>query len=96
MTEVANRDEVINATLRMLQRLFGQGYKVSIVVEDRKQATKIEEAARKLVEKIDQVHENPEFQGVWSFLSVHGQEYRGPGYREELQQLREVLKRISD
>lgn len=51
----------------------------------------LEAAATELVEKLEAVHRDPRFRGIWSFLKVHGCLYTGQTYEKELLALKSVL-----
>jgi hypothetical protein len=53
----------------------------------------IKQAAKALVDKLDLIEENPQFQDVWGIAYVHGLVYTGPNWADELKNLREVLAR---
>ena len=48
--------------------------------------------AEALVAKLDEIHENRSYRGVWSMAHVHGVIYSGPNYETELEELRKALK----
>ena len=50
-------------------------------------------SAKALVDRMEEVHGSPEFSGVWMLYHVHGGRYDGPSYSDELEKLKEVLKR---
>ena len=52
------------------------------------------DAARALTEKMNLIHNDPSYQGVWHMAAVHGANYRGPDYKEELETLEAVLASI--
>jgi len=54
------------------------------------------ELARALVEKLDVVHEDPAYKGVWGLHYVHGGHYTGPTYTDELGALRRALAQYED
>ena len=54
--------------------------------------SKVEKAARELVEKLDKVHKNPAYVGVWTVSQIHQGPYQGPNYTEELKKLKDALK----
>ena len=54
------------------------------------------ELARALVEKLDVVHEDPAYKGVWGLHYVHGGRYTGPTYTDELGALRRALAQYED
>ena len=54
------------------------------------------ELARALVEKLDVVHEDPAYKGVWGLHYVHGGHYTGPTYTDELGALRSALAQYED
>lgn len=58
--------------------------------EDRERAAR--EAALALVEKLDLIHANPEYQSVWILSANHGRPYAGPTYSEELAALKAALQ----
>jgi len=52
----------------------------------------IRSALEALVAKLDAVHADPNYQGVWTLAHVHGVEYRGPKYGKELEAARAALQ----
>ncbi len=48
-------------------------------------------AAQALVSKLDEVHASPAMQAVWVLHHVHGGNYVGPQYGEELKALKTAL-----
>ena len=52
----------------------------------------LEEALGALVARLDLIHDNEEYQGVWVLHQVHGGKYEGPTYTAELDQARAVLE----
>ena len=52
----------------------------------------IEVAARKLVEKMDEVFKSPEHTSVWTLHQLHFGPYKGPSYADELVALKKVLE----
>lgn len=48
-------------------------------------------AARALVAKLDQIENNPSYQGIWAVLYTHGYRYEGPQYAAELRALKKAL-----
>jgi hypothetical protein len=51
-------------------------------------------AARALVERMDTVHHDPYYIGVWTLHQVHGGTYRGPTYNEAYAALRAALAAV--
>jgi len=51
----------------------------------------IENSARKLCKKLNEINESEEYKSVWEYLSVHGIKYDGPVYAKELKNLESVL-----
>jgi hypothetical protein len=51
----------------------------------------LEQAARRLVERLDFIHEHSAYKAVWTLAHVHGG-YDGPNYAEELAALRAALR----
>ena len=51
-------------------------------------------ATRLLVERLDLVHDDPGYQGIWHMAAVHGMNYKGPTYKDELETLKTVLAGI--
>lgn len=52
---------------------------------------KIKLALKTLVDKLEVVHKDLSYQGVWSFCYVHGRLYTGPNYGKELEAAKEAL-----
>ncbi len=48
------------------------------------QAERAVEVLRALVEKLNAVHEDPQYKGVWTLHHVHGGRYSGLTYEKEL------------
>lgn len=53
---------------------------------------KIREAAKKLVDKIDVMINDPEYLAIWVLYDVHGLSYKGPKYEKEFEKLKVLLK----
>lgn len=53
------------------------------------------EALRALVEKLEAIHSDPSYQGVWTMYAVHGGVYDGPQYADELARAKDVLRLTS-
>lgn len=51
----------------------------------------VREAAERLVRKIDEVNNSPEYMAVWGLFWTHGYEYKGPKYEAELNALKAAL-----
>ena len=51
----------------------------------------VEKAARDLYRKLLVVHEDPQYQGVWSLSYIHGEKYTAPNYGPEMEALRVAL-----
>ena len=49
------------------------------------------EALKKLVRVLTAVENSPSFQGIWTFLHVHGYRYDGPNWKDELADARTAL-----
>lgn len=49
------------------------------------------EALEALIKKIEAIHDNADYQSVWSVYAFHGGRYEGPTYVSELQQARAAL-----
>lgn len=56
----------------------------------------VEETALALVKKLDQVNNSPEYIHVWELFRVHGMEYLGPNYIDELKDLKKTLRIKND
>jgi hypothetical protein len=54
--------------------------------------TRIREAARALVARLDELHDHPKYVGIWTFCYAHGLLYTGPDYVEQLKALRDALE----
>ena len=50
------------------------------------------EAAKALVNKLQQIHANPIYQGVWSIAQIHTGPYNGPTYVDELSELEKAIE----
>jgi hypothetical protein len=59
--------------------------------EEAMDITRLAEAARALVGRLDQIERDPRYQAVWHAYLVHGGRYTGPTYTAELAALREAL-----
>jgi hypothetical protein len=44
-----------------------------------------------LVNKLDEIGENEDFKGIWSFLDAHNYSYKGPHYGKELKEAKEII-----
>jgi len=49
------------------------------------------EAARKFADKLDAVHDDPRYQGVWQVYQIHGGVYTEPKYEHEFAALKSAL-----
>ena len=57
-------------------------------------SNKLLTAAKALIKRMDEIHETPEFKGVWQFYAIHGQSYPSTlNYAEELKHLKEVIQK---
>jgi len=48
-------------------------------------------ASRALVDKLEEINDDPKFQSVWTINQIHNGPYTGPNYVEELSTLKTVL-----
>jgi polyhydroxyalkanoate synthesis regulator phasin len=53
---------------------------------------RLKEALTKLVQKLDIVHADSRYEGVWTIAYLHGQSYTGPTYTDELAAARAALQ----
>ena len=53
--------------------------------------TRLYNALKDLLEKMEEIHENPQYKGVWAFFHAHGQDYTGPTYEKEFQTAKNTL-----
>lgn len=52
-------------------------------------------AAKALVDKLELIHADPQYQGVWTLYAIHGGDYtNGPKYDKELSELKEALSQL--
>lgn len=51
-------------------------------------------AVRELIKKIDEVDNSKEYRSVWASYYVHGGNYTGPQYGEEIKKVKEILDEI--
>lgn len=51
----------------------------------------VTDAAKKLVERLDEIARDPRYQSVWTMYAIHGMTYDGPFYVDELNELRRAL-----
>lgn len=51
----------------------------------------LSDAARALVDKLEAIHANPEYQSVWVMSANRGVPYTGPQYTEELKSLKAAI-----
>lgn len=51
----------------------------------------LRDAAHALIDKLAEVHESPEYRGVWDMARIHGVKYKGPTYAAEEIALRAAL-----
>ena len=49
------------------------------------------QSAKALVKKLDQIHEDPTYKGVWTVYFTHFGNYTGPDYAKEFQELKNRL-----
>ena len=47
---------------------------------------------RALIAKLDAISANQQFQGVWMLHQVHGGQYTGPNWSEEVKLAREAIR----
>ena len=52
----------------------------------------VKDALKNLVDKLDLIEKNDEYQGVWGLYHVHGGNYKGPTYEQEIKKARALLK----
>lgn len=52
----------------------------------------LKESAELLVKKLEEIHEDSGYKGIWTSAMIHGIIYRGPTYKNELDNLKEILK----
>lgn len=62
------------------------------IAEWRQRAEVAEAALRALVYKLDAVHKDPQYEGVWMMHHVHGGRYTGLKYEVELHNARVVVE----
>lgn len=55
-------------------------------------STSLKTAAVWLVAKLDEIHADPRYKGVWESAQIHGMAYNGPNYTVELKALRAALQ----
>lgn len=58
------------------------------------QQGELREAAQALSDKLDVIHNDPRYQGIWSLAMIHGTRYTGPNYEAELKALRAALHSV--
>ena len=51
------------------------------------------EAAEKFIAKVEEIHKDPRYISVWTMYMIHGGNYDGPNYAEELKELKLALAR---
>jgi hypothetical protein len=61
---------------------------------ERARHTDLVEEAEKFIKKIDMVHNDPNYVGVWLIAQAHRGEYKGPGYGDELTELKAALAEV--
>jgi len=54
------------------------------------------DACERLINKIDKMNADPQYQTLFFMARNHGMEYQGPNCREELENLRNVINKIKD
>lgn len=54
------------------------------------------DALKALVEKLEEIHDNPNYQGVWSMAHAHGHKYNGPTYEEELKKAKKLVEEANN
>lgn len=52
---------------------------------------KLHEAAKKLCERLREIHDHPEYLAVWTCSQIHRGPYTGPNYAEELMALEKAV-----
>ena len=65
--------------------LVEQGYDPPRPVDE------VRAALQGLVDKLDEIHEDPRYKSVWTSYMIHGGRYHGPTYVEELARARAAL-----
>jgi hypothetical protein len=53
----------------------------------------LEDALKKLTNKLTVVHASKEYLGIWEYGFIHGLEYSGPTYTDEFEAAKEALVR---
>jgi len=53
----------------------------------------LEQALRKLVDKLDKINSDPSYQSIWTLAAAHGIIYDGPNYEKELRRAKQALKK---
>ena len=53
----------------------------------------IEQAARKLIEKLEAIHKDKRYTSVWTMYAIHGCKYDGPTYIDEFNNLKQSLEK---
>ena len=93
----ANRNTALleDARRRLVAAFPGKVFESGLVPLYR-EPPELGELARALVEKLDVVHEDPAYKGVWGLHYVHGGHYTGPTYTDELGALRSALAQYED
>jgi hypothetical protein len=62
-----------------------------ITRQDAEEKARLQPALKRLVDKLDLIGEDPQFRSVWTMHKVHGGNYTGPTYVEELKEARAAL-----
>ena len=65
-----------------------------MTLEDKVELSRLRQvayAAGDLLRKLDEIHQDSRYIGVWTHFHVHGGRYTGPQYDTQLEKLRELL-----
>jgi hypothetical protein len=74
---------------------FSKAYtELEILRAENKKLGEIKGKARELVKRLEVVHSDLKYKGVWHLAQIHGMPYNGPQYNKELEELEEALKEM--
>ncbi len=78
-----------------LNEAWIDGHK-SGTADEKKESKKLLEAAQRFVDKMNLIEEDECYKGVFQMAQVHGYNYNGPQYGEELKELKQVLDKYKE
>jgi hypothetical protein len=93
---IVNRVRELEENLNLRAKSYdanSKGWQADIA-ELRARHAALVKAANKFVKKIDMVHNDPAYYGVWATSQMHIGEYKGPKYDGELDELKAALAEV--